>query len=60
MEAKVITSSKMAVREWKQIKNGVAGDTIFTARLLIYIAVLIERLLKKPSKIINITIFGKK
>ena len=56
----LITSSKMAIIEWKKVKSGVAGDTIFSARLLIYIAVLIERLIKKPTKIINITIFGKK
>ena len=59
-DEKLITSSKEAIREWKKVKSGVAGDTIFSARLLIYIAILIERLVKKPTKIINITIFGKK
>jgi uncharacterized membrane protein len=55
----LITSSKGAITEWKKVKSGVAGDTIFSAKLLIYIAILIEKLVKKPTKIINITIFGK-
>ena len=57
---KPIISSQMAQKEWEKTNTGCAGDTIFSARMLIYLAVLMERLLKKPPKIINITIFGKK
>jgi hypothetical protein len=56
----LIKSSSDAINKWSKVKSGVAGDTIFSAKMLIYISVLLEKLVNKPTKIINITIFGNK
>jgi hypothetical protein len=53
---KPITTIKMAQTEWDKA----ASATVYSSRMLVYIATLLERLLKKPTKTINITIFGKK